>query len=89
MKLWLRVATLAAALAVLLAGQALPQQILIWDNDNGKTFTDPEGAGTVGCEYGIQEALTANGHTYTTRTGTTLPPDISTYDVIYVVLGWC
>jgi hypothetical protein len=35
------------------------QQVLIWDNDNNSDFLDPEGTGNVGCEYKIQQALTA------------------------------
>jgi hypothetical protein len=77
----------AAAMVTLLAAPALPQQILLWDRDNGKTFQDPETGSYVGCEYGIQQALAANG--YTCATLTNLPADISQYDIIYVVLGWC
>ncbi len=69
------------------ARQAAAQEIFVWDNDNGKVFQDPETGGYVGCEYGIQQALAANGFSY--ATATVLPPDISTYDVIFIVLGWC
>lgn len=79
----------AAAMVLVFAASALPQQVLVWDHDMGKVFSDPEGGGNVGCEYGIQQALAANGYTYTTWNGNTLPADISPYDVIYVVLGWC
>ncbi len=61
------------------------QTILIWDNDNYSHFLDPEGAGYVGCEYGIQQALTANNLDYTTVSS--LPADLSIYDVIFVTLG--
>jgi hypothetical protein len=61
------------------------QQVLIWDNDNNSDFIDPEGTGYVGCEYKIQQALTANGITYTTVS--TLPADLSSYDVVFVTLG--
>ena len=61
------------------------QSILIWDNDNNSDFLDPEGAGYVGCEYGIQQALAANGLSYSTVY--TLPADLSIYDVVFVTLG--
>ena len=61
------------------------QQVLIWDNDNNSDFLDPEGTGYVGCEYKIQQALTANGITHTTVS--TLPADLSGYDVVFVTLG--
>ena len=63
------------------------QEIFVWDNDKGKTFQDPETGSYVGCEYGVQQALATNG--FSSATATSLPPDISTYDVIFIVLGWC
>ncbi len=61
------------------------QTVLIWDNDNNSDFLDPEGAGNVGCEYGLQHALTANGITFSTVSA--LPTDLSGYDVVFVTLG--
>ncbi len=61
------------------------QSILIWDNDNNSHFLDPEGAGYVGCEYGIQQALSTNGVSYSTVSN--LPGDLSSYDVVFVTLG--
>ena len=61
------------------------QQVLIWDNDNNSHFLDPEGAGYVGCEYGIQQALSTNSVSYSTVS--TLPGDLSSYDVVFVTLG--
>ena len=63
-------------------------EILIWDNDNNSYMYDPGGAGTVGCEYAIQQALLANGEDYTTLWY--LPTDLSDYDIIFITLGcWC
>jgi hypothetical protein len=64
------------------------QEVLIWDNDGGadNMFYDPEGAGYVGCEFGIQRALEQNG--LTALTLTSLPYDLSGYDAIFVVMGW-
>jgi hypothetical protein len=84
------VCILAAAVAVMMiAAPALPQQILIWDNDQNKVFANPEGGGNIGCEYWIKQALTNNGYTHSTWSSMTLPADISGYDIIFVVLGWC
>ena len=76
-------------------GVVMAQEILVWDKDsfaggaNGKTFQDPEGSGIIGCEYWIEQALAQNGYSCTTWPDMNLPPDISTYDVIFIVLGWC
>jgi hypothetical protein len=77
----------AIGLLAMVAQHGRAQEIFVWDHDMGKTFRDPETGSYVGCEYGIQQALAAHSFAYTT--GTSLPPDISTYDVIFVVLGWC
>jgi hypothetical protein len=71
-----------------LAGLAQTQQILIWDHDKGadNMFYDPEGSGYVGCEYGIQRALSQNGVAATTLLY--LPTDLSPYDAIFIVMGW-
>jgi len=61
------------------------QQVLIWDNDNNNGFQDPEGTGYVGCEFKIQQALTANGISFTTVSA--LPGDLSGYNVVFVTLG--
>jgi hypothetical protein len=92
-----QVLVVAAALLFLAAcpNGALGQEILVWDMDgfdggaNGKTFQDPEGSGVVGCEYWIEQALAQNGYSCSTWAEMNLPPDISTYDVIFIVLGWC
>ena len=61
------------------------QQVLIWDNDEDSDFLDPEGTNEIGCEYKIQQALTANGISFITVS--TLPADLSDYDVVFVTLG--
>lgn len=80
-----------AVIAMLTLGlfvMAPAQEILIWDHDLGEEnlFNDPEGAGYVGCEFGIERALEHNGYTY--KTLTNLPKDLSPYDVIFVTIGW-
>ncbi len=87
MKSPIQAAVLAALLVALLAAQAAPLTIYVWDKDNGKTFTNPEGGGTIGCEHWLKQALLQNGCLY--GSGTTLPADISNYDLIFICLAWC
>jgi hypothetical protein len=88
-------AILAFLVTVGLPAQGLCQEILVWDMDafdggaNGKTFWDPEGSGIIGCEYWIEQALFQNALTYDSWAERDLPPSISTYDLIFIVLGWC
>ena len=72
-------------LLLILPSLVFSQQVLIWDNDNNSDFIDPEGTAYVGCEYKIQQALTANGITFTTVSA--LPGVLSDYDVVFVTLG--
>jgi len=58
---------------------------LIWDNDNASHYTDPDDYQSRGSEYGLQRALQANGVTYTTLTS--LPQNLSAYDIVFVELG--
>jgi hypothetical protein len=79
------------AMMLLVLGLAVivpAQEIFIWDHDKGadNMFYDPEGAGYVGCEFGVQRALTRNGYTHETLLY--LPMDLSQYDVVFVILGW-
>jgi len=69
-----------------LVSSSFPADILIWDNDTGGVFPDPEGHGTVGTEYAIREALTANG--WTVDTQTTLPADLSGYKMVFCLFGF-
>lgn len=80
--------TVAACLAVLvLLAPSGYAEILVWDNDNGKTFTNPEGGGYVGCEYGIVKALEAHGHTAVVQPY--LPASLGDYQAVFIVLAWC
>ncbi len=72
--------------AVLLFGGALQaQNVLVWDNDNGSDYSDPDNGVTRSCEYGIVQALSANNINYTTLSY--LPSYLDNYDIIFVVLG--
>ncbi len=81
-----RVASLALVL-VMLAATCPVAEMLVWDNDNGKTFANPDGSGYVGCEYAVVNALQDNGHP--TDVLRYLPSDVSAYEAIFIVLGWC
>ena len=74
-----------AGLMLCLATPALSQDILVWDKDHNKTFTDPEGAGSVDACYGITKALTDNGETFTKVT--VLPSDLTPYNILFVIMG--
>ena len=60
---------------------------LIWLYDDGDKFIDPQLAGdTIDCAFWIEQTLLDNGHTY--HTETYLPYDLSSYDVVFVTLGF-
>ncbi len=69
----------------LLAGIAPGREILIYDRDWGDVFPDPDGGGSVGCEYAIENALADNGCSFTTIEG--LPENLDPYDAIFIVMG--
>jgi hypothetical protein len=87
MRALVRTGMLATLMVALAVAQAAPLTIYVWDRDMGKTFADPEGGGTIGCEYWLKQALLQNGCLH--GSGTTLPADISGYDIIFICLGWC
>ena len=76
---------IAVGLVLCLAAPVFSQSIFVWDKDHNKLFPDPEGAGQKDATYGVTKALTDCGYTYTTSTS--LPPDLSSYDIIFVVMG--
>ncbi len=92
---------LAFCLAVLaalgpLAGRAeaaaVAPQVLLWDNDNGRTFCDPDILAScfqVGTETGLVRSLQANGVdvVVVTQLPTSLV-ELLRYDAVYVDLGW-
>lgn len=76
---------LAAAVVGFFAAPGLSQEIYVWDKDHDLKFTDPEGGGQVDATYGVKKALDACGLPYTF--GTTIPSDLSIYDILFVVMG--
>lgn len=65
------------------------QNVFLWDRDFGYTVMNPEDPWQyVGMEFGIENALVDNGITPTVAT--TLPADLSSYNMIFVTAGaWC
>ena len=63
-------------------------RVLIWDNDNMSTVTNPDTWQRVCCESGLKKALTDNGIAFDSVDH--LPADLSAYDILMVTLGvWC
>ena len=61
-------------------------QMYIWNYDPLDTYNDSQIGLLVDCAYWLEQTLSTNGHTV--QTGTTLPADLSSFDDIFVTLGW-
>lgn len=62
--------------------------ILVWDNDKGGTFTDPESNDTVGTEYAIKNTLLNCSEVTDVEVTETLPQELSSYRAIFVLNGF-
>lgn len=73
---------------ILIAGPFIAHaaQVCIWNYDQLDQFYDSQIGNTVDCTYWLEQTLSGNGHTV--QTTTTLPADLSPYDVIFITLGW-
>jgi hypothetical protein len=60
--------------------------VYVWNYDPLDSFFDSEAGMTVDCAYGLEQALSANGHTF--MTGTSLPTTLNGYAAVFVTLGW-
>ncbi|MCP4581852.1 MAG: hypothetical protein GY839_09540 [candidate division Zixibacteria bacterium] len=86
MKTFLRICLIAAMMfSFNIIADAQTLIILVWDNDNDSYYTDPGDGQVHGSEYGIQRALQDNFVNYSTVTS--LPTDLSSYDIVFVALG--
>lgn len=65
-------------------------KILVWHFDPGgyDIYQDPEAGQRIRCDYWIKKALDANNYTYEAHSNTSLPSDISSYDVILATIGY-
>jgi hypothetical protein len=61
------------------------QSIYVYDRDLGDIYRDPVTMKWIGCEFAIEKALSDNGYGY--DIGTTLPPDLNHYDLLFVIMG--
>ena len=64
--------------------------ILVWhfDPEGYDIYQDSEAGQEIRCDYWIKKSLDANGYTYDVHSNTTLPADISSYDVIVATIGF-
>ena len=62
------------------------EHVFIWNYDDEDVFYCDEFGGIIDCSHWIEQTLTFNGHTFVTDTS--LPTDLSTYDVVFVTTGW-
>ena len=76
---------IVTGLLISVATPAFSQDILVWDKDHDKLFFDPDGAGMVDATFGVTRALDACGETY--DEGSTLPADLTPYNIIFIVMG--
>ncbi len=87
----LRMERTACVVLILLFLIILPcsaKNILLWKYSGSSEFPNPEKGAKperVGCEYGLQQAITQNRHTCTVVEE--LPEDLSAYDMVFVILG--
>ncbi len=73
----------------LLTFSTVSATVLIWDNDTGATFTDPDdGTSTRGSQFAVIQALEDNGFSGEIDVFTYLPLDISAYNAVFVLAGW-
>jgi hypothetical protein len=75
---------------LVLPALALGANICIWNYDVLDTFYDPSLGQTVDCSYSLRQSLIGLGHSVTVSTS--LPADLSGYDLVFVALGytrWC
>jgi len=61
------------------------RQYLLWDNDNGSHYIDPNSGTSKNSEDGIEEALAANGIGF--QLVTELPKVMRNYNVVFICLG--
>jgi hypothetical protein len=65
---------------------ALGASICVWNYDPLDQFYDPSLGLTVDCSYSLQQNLQNLGHTVTVST--TLPSNLSSYDLVFVTMGF-
>ena len=84
MNLKIRICTIFFACIIASALQGT--EVLVWDNDQDGMFFSQESYSYVHCETRLVQALQDEG--LNTTVVTDLPGDLSSWDVIFVVLGF-
>ena len=77
---------LAKVLVFVLPALALGANICVWNYDPLDQFYDPVLGQTVDCAYAVRQNLQGLGHTVTVST--TLPSNLSSYDIVFVTMGF-
>lgn len=78
--------TIVLCLLMLTPFLASAFHVCVWNFDTLDVFYDAQIGDSVDCAYWIEQTLGANEHTY--ETFTTLPGNLSPYDVVIVTLGF-
>jgi hypothetical protein len=73
-------------LGVLIPVLGLAANVLIWEKDTLDIFYDGQIGATISTSYWVEQTLTQLGHAHATVT--TLPSNLSSYDAVFVLLGW-
>lgn len=61
-------------------------RICVWNYDTLDRFYDPYLGNWIDCAYWVKKILKSQGHTV--EVFTTLPTDLSQYDVVFCLMGW-
>jgi hypothetical protein len=81
-----RLAVLAFIWCLMMASGSWAYNILVWDADLGDQYYDPDTQQLIGSEVNLVSALTNCGQS--PQTVTTLPGDLTPYDMVFVCTGW-
>ncbi len=72
--------------AMLIPILAAAANVFVWNYDPLDKFYETAVMDSVDCAYWVEQTLDNCGHTYVTDT--LLPTDLSSYDIVYALLGW-
>jgi hypothetical protein len=84
-RIWFGVLTALIGLSML-PGPARAKSICIWQTDSLDRYYEPAAEARVRATWGLRKALTASGHEV--HSFYALPDDLSSYDAVFVSLGW-
>ncbi|MEO0100784.1 MAG: hypothetical protein ABIK84_00085 [candidate division WOR-3 bacterium] len=61
-------------------------RVCVWNYDPLDRFYDSQVGDSVDCAYWVEEILRNQGHTV--EVFTSLPTDLSQYDLVFCLMGW-